>query len=199
MSYGEQFYSDEPWISPDGHADPNNAWTDEPNAHDGNISTSALTSLDINAWSGFLGLTFSRAIISNKLRIYVLCHALDLIDIIAKINGSWVNVYQGTIPNKTWIQKAFSEGSVSEIKVRFYRPSSSAMSSKQIFDVDLGEVSPPPNNHIPPKGCLMMALFSTTFLAQFFPYLRLFRDRVLPQIITDGYYAFSTWILAVVA
>lgn len=50
----------------------------------------------------------------------------------------------------------------------------------------------------PSKGCLMMALFGTTILARCFPYLRLFRDRVLPQIITDSYYAFSTWILAVV-
>ncbi len=48
------------------------------------------------------------------------------------------------------------------------------------------------------RNCLIIALFGTTFLSRYFPLIRLFRDRVLPQIITDSYYAFSTWILAVV-
>lgn len=201
MTFGEYFYSGEQtWIRPDGHSDPSNLWTDEADAYDGDTSTCAVTSLDIDKWGSFIGLTFSKAIISNKLRIHVLCHSLDLIDIIAKINGSLVHVYQGTIQNRTWVEKTFSKGLVSEIQVRFYRPSSSAMSLKEIFEVDLWQVTEPEPEPEPQlsKNCLMMALFGTTLLARCFPYLRLFRDRVLPQIITDSYYTFSTWILAVV-
>lgn len=51
--------------------------------------------------------------------------------------------------------------------------------------------------HIP-RNCLILALFGTTFLSRYFPLIRLFRDRVLPQIIIDGYYSFSTWILTVI-
>lgn len=50
-----------------------------------------------------------------------------------------------------------------------------------------------------PRNCLIIALFGATFLSRYFPFVRLFRDRVLPQIVTDAYYAFSTWILTVVA
>lgn len=49
------------------------------------------------------------------------------------------------------------------------------------------------------RGCLMMAMVGGTFLApHLFPYLRLFRDLVLPRFITEGYYQFSTWILRLV-
>lgn len=57
----------------------------------------------------------------------------------------------------------------------------------------------PPEEPPSGKNCLILALFGATFLSRYFPFVRLFRDRVLPQIVTDCYYAFSTWILTVVA
>lgn len=202
MTFGEYFYSSEgeSWISPDGYSDPSNTWNDEPNAYDGNTSTATLTSIDVKTWSGFLYLTFSTPIKSKKLRIYVLAHVFDLFDIDAKVNGRYTLIYHGKLENRTWIEKVFNEGLIDEIRIRVYRPLSSAMSIKQIFEIQVLEVAEPDNgnNGEPSKGCLMMALFGTTLLARCFPYLRLFRDRVLPQIITDSYYAFSTWILGVV-
>jgi hypothetical protein len=50
------------------------------------------------------------------------------------------------------------------------------------------------NGSIPPS-CLIMALFGATSLSKFFPYLRLFRDIYLPNIITSYYYSISSWIL----
>jgi len=56
----------------------------------------------------------------------------------------------------------------------------------------------PPPDEGAPSPCLIMAIFGATSLVRFFPYLRIFRDALLPQIITNGYYAFSTWILRLV-
>jgi len=56
---------------------------------------------------------------------------------------------------------------------------------------------PPPPPAPPSEDCLLMAIFGATFLARSFPYLRLFRDLVLPQILTSAYYQFSAWILSI--
>lgn len=60
------------------------------------------------------------------------------------------------------------------------------------IDAQAPPPEPPPVDH-----CLIMFLFGSTFLARAFPYLRMFRDVVLPQIITEGYYRFSAWILSI--
>lgn len=56
----------------------------------------------------------------------------------------------------------------------------------------------PPTPPTPPTACLLMAIFGSSFIAYSFPYLRLFRDLVLPHFITNGYYQLSTWILRMV-
>lgn len=46
------------------------------------------------------------------------------------------------------------------------------------------------------KGCLAMAMLGTTFVATtFFPYIRMFRDAILPTLLTRWYYSVSTSIL----
>lgn len=128
------------WVSPTGFSDPDNSWTNETNAYDKDISTYTDTSLDIGTWSGFLYFTLPSTIQSDKLRFNTFCHALDLIDVDAKVDGVWIDVYQGGIINNYWSEKGFTKGSVDEVRIRFYRDQSSAISLKRINEVAVREI-----------------------------------------------------------
>lgn len=60
------------------------------------------------------------------------------------------------------------------------------------------EPEPSPDGEPPtpsPSLCMIAFLFGATCLSRAFPYLRMFRDRVLPKTVTKLYYALSRVML----
>lgn len=129
------------WTTPTGHSDPEAGWSYETNAYDENVETRALggpTSIYYPSWTDFLYLTFPSAI-SNKLRFYA-WYDPDLskkVDVDVLRDGVWTNVYEGAFADHAWVEKTFTEGTVTEIRIRFYVNCISA----KLYEIDLWQVS----------------------------------------------------------
>ena len=113
--------SGEEWVSPTGFEDPENEWSDETNAYDGNTGTYASLSTDGATWRGFLVLTIE-SIESNKLRFWIDCDCGMLVDIDVYWKGEWKDVFEDLllpIDVNQWIEKSFSGGTVTKMRIRF--------------------------------------------------------------------------------
>lgn len=202
MTYGREFYAteDENWISPNGHFDFADAYIDEVNAYDADPQTFAEVSVAYNLWSSFVVFKFSFPVKSNKVKVYMRkIFPEGLIDLQVRVGGEWVKVYRGTIAENTEVIHGFDESMIDRVRMRFFGNlvPFDAIRIGEVAILEVPEVEPEPEPKA--KYCMILALFGGSVLSRYFPYIRLFRDRVLPQVITDFYYAFSTWILAVIA
>lgn len=128
------------WKSPTGHSDPDEHWTDEPNAYDGNTATfSKSIREDRGAWGSFLYLTLASAVASNKLRVWISRGAdADLVDIDILKDGIWTHVYEGIYAKSVWTEKEFAQGSVSQVRLRFF--GYAIMPIHDIYEVAVWEV-----------------------------------------------------------
>lgn len=100
------------WISPTSHNDPDNVWTNEPNAYDNNLNTFAQT----NNYAGqnWLELILPDAIHSDKMRLYAdkwtgYSHLDPNVKIDVYNGYEWLNVSIGVITKLTWVEIIFSE------------------------------------------------------------------------------------------
>lgn len=129
------------WVSPTGYTDPDGGWSSEANAYDDDTGTKAREDFIAPfSWSSFIYLTRA-ATTCNKIRVYAEKYhqTVDKIDVDVFRNGAWVHVYQGSFADQTWIEYPFSEGSITQARIRFYS-SSSGWNYAYLNDVDFWEV-----------------------------------------------------------
>ncbi len=116
---------DEPtdWISPENHYDPEDAWENENNGHDGDLSTKAdCETTDFGwIWTPYLELGLNNPINCDKIRFYAWyapSHCKN-IDIDLYYDQAWHNLYQGSFSCWQWVEKSFSQHEISKARVRF--------------------------------------------------------------------------------
>lgn len=129
------------WVSPTGYEDPDSKWDNEPNAYDENTDTNAISTEGLfYNWTKFLILTIS-AITCNKVRFN--CEyssgSAQQIDLDVYKDGAWVDVYEGAFSDHTWVEKTFTQGSVSKVRMRFWMVSSGTRA--KVWEFDFWQVS----------------------------------------------------------
>jgi hypothetical protein len=133
------------WVSPTGHNDPDNEWTNEPNIYDEDEASYATDTIPSGAWGSFVELTHV-ALTSNKVRYKaggVFPGRIDQVDLDVYKDGAWVNVYEGTdLDINNFIEKTFTEGSVTKARLRFHNAWGIAY-NVQFREFDFWEVSAP--------------------------------------------------------
>ncbi len=125
------------WVSPTGFSDPSSAWIVEERAYDDDLGTIAQTAADVpvNTWSSYLHLTVAAIPHCVGIRYYVGNSTwLSLIDVDVYKDGAWVHVYEGSFTDGEWIEKTFTEGSVTEARIRFYASPSGTPTAIYEFD-----------------------------------------------------------------
>jgi hypothetical protein len=98
------------WVSPAGHSDPDNAWTDEAETYDDNDSHFAYTSImGMDTWSKFIWFTHD-AINCDKVRFKagepIPNNYFDQVDIDVYWDGVWHHIYHGSFMKDLWIDKS---------------------------------------------------------------------------------------------
>jgi hypothetical protein len=108
------------WVSPTGNEDPDSKWAYETRAYDENTGTCA-TCNSVAGWNAFIILTHA-AIQSNKLQFNAYRDDwITAIDVDVSEDGvSWTHVYQGDYANMAWVEKTFTQQSVTKVRIRFY-------------------------------------------------------------------------------
>lgn len=111
------------WISPTGHSDPDSKWYSESNAYDDDTGTYAFVSVPKGTYSAFLHLTHA-GVTATKIR-YMARHgadppSIDAIDVDVYKDSAWEHVYEGDFVDLTWEEHSFTEGNVTEARIRFH-------------------------------------------------------------------------------
>lgn len=109
------------WVSPTGHTDPDNAWSDEASAYDDDLNTYAST------FSVVYYLELSRAATScSKVRLNALTadnvqgYINPDVDVDVYYNSAWHNIHSGTITKQTWAEIDIgSTQTVTGVRVKF--------------------------------------------------------------------------------
>jgi len=110
------------WISPTGHADPSNQWSNELRAYDGNTGTYASQTGAIG-WRGFIEFTLTNPIYCDRVRVFsdFGYGVVDLVDIDVYNSTTWVDKYNGTISDATWTEISFpAETNVTKGRFRYH-------------------------------------------------------------------------------
>lgn len=143
----QQFTTGNPgtgWVSPTSYTDASGNWENAVNAYDDELGSYARHYHDINdpdgQWSSFLYLTRA-SITADRIRFYAKKDAnIDQIDVDVYLNGAWTNVYQGTFSNMVWEEKSFTEGTVTQARVRFHVASNSVGMYWELYEFDFHRV-----------------------------------------------------------
>jgi len=131
------------WISPTGYNDSDNKWEDETNAYDDNFVSYARCLHNINEqlWSPWLILTHG-TMTSDKIRFYARGGGyIDNVDIDVFKDGVWTDVYQGTFNDKVWIEKNFTQGTVTQARIRFSVNSTDVGLYWELYEFDFYRIS----------------------------------------------------------
>jgi len=140
------------WVTPTSHYDPNSHWTNEDRAYDNDLDTYTDSYHAINdpdgVWSFFIYLNHS-ALICDKVRFYARGPTgdpaqVDQVDVDVCRGGVWVNVYEGTFTDKTWVEKGFTQGSVNQSRIRFRINAANGGLYYQLYGFDFNNSRPVP-------------------------------------------------------
>lgn len=127
------------WESPTGHNDPDTAWSNEANAYDENTSTHANSIVGTEDWSSYLELTIA-AVRVDSVRFYAtfVTPGPDQISIDVYYGAAWVNIYEGTFSDETWITKEILAGiqSVTKARVKFYNSHTTLGAQARLYEFD---------------------------------------------------------------
>jgi PKD repeat protein len=137
------------WISPVGYEDPSKNWVLPKNPYDNDTSTRARYSLPAHSWSAYYFLLAPEGgILSDRIRIWVSDNNpgsnLLVWSIDAEVDGSWVNIYEGT-PEKerAWLEIVFpAEGVLTQIRMRAENTSGGQWRA-EIWEVDFKDATIP--------------------------------------------------------
>jgi len=91
------------WVSPTGHNDPQNAWSNETNAYDENTGSFA------SGWhfseAPYLELTLTSPISCDKVQVYVGTFSNSDVSIYVYYSDAWHSIFSGTIAKNQWVEK----------------------------------------------------------------------------------------------
>lgn len=111
------------WISPDGYEDPNNAWSTESLAYDGNQTTYASDSPRMD-WAHPIVFTFTNNVLTSRLRVYAdfgFDHTdMVRVEIRRTTDGIWTNVHEGAIEHSAWHEIEFPQESIDAVRYRYH-------------------------------------------------------------------------------
>lgn len=111
------------WVSPNAF----NAtqWDNGANTYDDNTATYASFKFpNWIGWTAFCELSLAAATKADKLRFYVDASATVLdIDVDVLKDGIWTHVFEGGFTREAWIEKPFTLGSVTKVRMRFRKTS----------------------------------------------------------------------------
>ena len=128
----------EQWVSPTGHEDPQNEWSDETDAYDDDTGTYAVDDVPGgDTWSQYLVLTHS-SIICGRIRYYIgREHHVFINQIeIGIYNGTWSNVYSGAGTWNAWTNVSFTETSVTKMRFRFHNTDPTQKRMAYVYEAD---------------------------------------------------------------
>jgi hypothetical protein len=143
------------WISPTGHNDPGNEWSNEANAYDDNEATVAsVTGIPGQNWSSFLYFTHSTITDSNGIRFCLrgpptpVVNSVD-VDVHDQGTGTWIDVYEG-LPSwgsfascdGGWKEHTFPESDVDQARIRLYELGINPSATVYLFEFDFGSGIP---------------------------------------------------------
>lgn len=121
-------FADDPpvaaWISPTSFTDPNNQWTSEANAYDGNTATFAQNQFGAAGWGQFIEYNLATTTLSDRLRVnvdYLDVHITE-VDIDVFTNGAWVDVFQGgneADMNNKYYEIAYAKQEIDKMRFRY--------------------------------------------------------------------------------
>ncbi|MBA7522471.1 hypothetical protein ES705_14590 [subsurface metagenome] len=126
------------WVSPTGHDDPDEKWSNETNAYDGNTTTKTDAIVNEISWSSFLELTIS-PILCSKVRFNAKYDSdySNLIDLDVYYGDDWHHVYQGVYPHNTWVEKSLGGNyNVTKARINIYNGITGYIYSAQLFEFD---------------------------------------------------------------
>lgn len=126
------------WVSPTGYNDPGDTWNNETNIYDEDQATYATTNIPRAEWSNFVELTLTSAITSNKVRFDADWNELVLgkIDLDVYKDGDWVHVYEGGYTDHAWVEKTFTQGSVTKARASFYNAAADPYLTQKFYEFD---------------------------------------------------------------
>ncbi len=110
------------WTLPTTYSDPSNKWESEADIMDDDTTTFGRSYHNIGdpQWSSFVYFNHP-GINSNKLRIYALYNSeSNAVDVDVYKDGVWEDVYQGAFSDRQWVEYSYSEGNITQARVRFY-------------------------------------------------------------------------------
>jgi len=123
------------WISPTGHEDPGNEWSDETNAYDDDIGTYAVDDVPGgDTWSQYLVLNHS-AITCGKIRYYIGREDtyIDQVEIGIYNGTAWTDVYSGAGTWNAWANVSFAETSMTKTRLGFFNTMPAAPQKRMVY------------------------------------------------------------------
>jgi hypothetical protein len=140
------------WITPTNHNDPNSHWEDEINVYDDDTDNYARSYHDANdvdgQWSFYVYVNHS-VLLCDKVRFYAKGPSGDIVqidqaDLDVKKGGVWVDVYSGTFSDRQWVEKSFTQGSVTEARIRFHVNVNNGGMYYELYEFDFNKSRPVP-------------------------------------------------------
>lgn len=134
------------WVSPTGYNDPSNVWLYELHACDEDTGSYAMAIIPSETYCGWLELTHT-ALSCDKIHYYLYPtfrreYMTDMV-IEVEIQSVWTEIFQGLPVFAEWVEKSFSEDSVTGVRFKFYNSYSGSI-GVQMCEVDFwGEIPPP--------------------------------------------------------
>lgn len=135
-------FSQDNWVNPTSHNDPDNQWFDEVLAYDGDTATRAYDSVDVDVWGSFLQF-FIASILCDKLQFKVDCGTgAATIDLDAWYNDTWNHVYEGTFLRLGVIEKALGDAyTVTKVQIKLKHTKTGTYDVK-IHEIWLNDITP---------------------------------------------------------
>jgi len=135
------------WVSPVVFEDPAKNWTVEERAYDNDVDTHAYHSTPRGEWTSYLFLDAPEGgVLSDRIRFVIgdnipSGHAFFWrIDVYR--DDEWVQVFEGTPEERTWIEVAFDEGLVTRMRFRS-RNDASGQWRARVWEADFRDVTIP--------------------------------------------------------
>jgi hypothetical protein len=135
------------WVSASGFSDPSNSWDNETRSYDDSLTlyASSYHEMDTYQWSDYLYFNHSE-MSCDGIRFYARGptsdqYYVDRVDVDVYKNGSWINVYEGSFSSMQWVEKNFTEGTVSQARIRFRVNSSATGLYFELYELDFHRVA----------------------------------------------------------
>lgn len=132
------------WVTPTGYSNPDSKWEDELNVYDDDTNTYARCYHNINdpVWGPFLYFTRG-TITSDRIRFWATTdgYYIDSVDVDVLRNGAWTNVYEGAFSNKQWVEKTFTQGTVTQARIRFHVSTTDVGMFWELHEFDFYKIS----------------------------------------------------------